>query len=149
MELVVERADGPVDVAPLISVLEAPQNVPFDSTIDVVDAAGHAWRSESVLESGTSPSEPWWSMDFVSTDVAATTFALLLLSGGADDMWRSDEIAAHIIRQRDRDDDRHIAFAEAGHFLRPPSRPPPFRTTTTSGRAALLTATRAPSATVG
>lgn len=74
MELVVEPLDGPVDDAPRISVSGRPEAASINLTIDVVDAAGHAWRSVSVVENGTSPGQPWWSMEFVSRDVAPTAF---------------------------------------------------------------------------
>ena len=74
MELVVEPLDGPVDDAPRISVSGRPERESINLTIDVVDAAGHAWRSVSVVGNGTAPRAPWWSMKFVSRDVAPTAF---------------------------------------------------------------------------
>ena len=45
---------------------------------------------------------------------------MLLLSGEADAMWPSTEMAAEIIARRSRADDEHLIFPAAGHFLRPP-----------------------------
>ena len=43
---------------------------------------------------------------------------MLLLSGEAA-MWPSTEMATEIIARRARADDQHLAFPDAGHFLRP------------------------------
>ncbi len=48
---------------------------------------------------------------------------LLLISGGDDQMWPSDEMAEAIIARRGRGDDRHLHFAAAGHFIGPPFTP--------------------------
>jgi dienelactone hydrolase len=48
---------------------------------------------------------------------------LLLLSGEDDQMWPASEMAAAVISRRGRADDRHLSFAQAGHFLGPPFTP--------------------------
>ena len=48
---------------------------------------------------------------------------MLLLSGEADAMWPSTEMAAEIIARRSRADDQHLIFPDAGHFLRSPVTP--------------------------
>ncbi|HEX3564371.1 MAG TPA: acyl-CoA thioester hydrolase/BAAT C-terminal domain-containing protein [Acidimicrobiales bacterium] len=48
---------------------------------------------------------------------------LLLLSGQDDQMWPSVTMANSIMARRDRTDDQHLSFADAGHFFRPPFTP--------------------------
>jgi len=52
---------------------------------------------------------------------------LLLLSGEDDQMWPASEMAAAAMSRRGRADDRHLSFADAGHFLGPRSRRRRFR----------------------
>jgi pimeloyl-ACP methyl ester carboxylesterase len=48
---------------------------------------------------------------------------LLLLSGQDDQMWPSVTMADSIMARRDRADDHHRSFPDAGHFFRPPFTP--------------------------
>jgi dienelactone hydrolase len=48
---------------------------------------------------------------------------LLLLSGQDDQMWPSSAMANSIMARRDRTDDRHLSFPDAGHFFRAPFTP--------------------------
>jgi dienelactone hydrolase len=52
---------------------------------------------------------------------------LLVVSGDADEMWPAREMSESIIEQRRSDgvgaEDRHLRFADAGHFIRPPITP--------------------------
>jgi dienelactone hydrolase len=48
---------------------------------------------------------------------------LLLLSGQDDQMWPSVTMANSIMARRDRTDDRHLSFPDAGHFFRAPFTP--------------------------
>jgi dienelactone hydrolase len=48
---------------------------------------------------------------------------LLLLSGQDDQMWPSVTMADSIMARRNRPDDRHLSFPDAGHFFRPPFTP--------------------------
>jgi pimeloyl-ACP methyl ester carboxylesterase len=74
VRLQVEPSSGPVDVVPELSVEGAPAGQPVELIIEVTDAAGHRWRSLSTLDANSDPSRPWWSMEFVSEDVAPTAF---------------------------------------------------------------------------
>ncbi|MPY95730.1 MAG: hypothetical protein GEV08_22560 [Acidimicrobiia bacterium] len=48
---------------------------------------------------------------------------LLLLTGEDDRLWPSASMARAILARRRRDDDRHLTYPAAGHFLRPPITP--------------------------
>jgi hypothetical protein len=74
VELSVDPAAGPADVVPRISVTGAPPGTVVELTIEVVDAAGHRWRSVVPLDEGADPAFPWWAMTFASDGVAPTAF---------------------------------------------------------------------------
>jgi dienelactone hydrolase len=52
---------------------------------------------------------------------------LLMVSGDADEMWPASEMSESIIERRRShgvgSEDRHLRFADAGHFIRPPITP--------------------------
>jgi dienelactone hydrolase len=71
MELHVTPLDGPVDVAPTLTVTGVPPGTPVTLTIRTTDAAGHPWCSSGtypVTADGSlamdDPERPWWDMRF-------------------------------------------------------------------------------------
>ncbi|MQA74710.1 MAG: hypothetical protein GEU88_10290 [Solirubrobacterales bacterium] len=67
---------------------------------------------------------------------------LLLVAGDADEMWPASEMSESIVERRRShgvgSEDRHLRFADAGHFIRPPITPTtiPWSTDLVSGGTA-------------
>lgn len=74
MRVTVSPGSTLVDEVPVISVTEGPPDEAVELTIEVVDAAGHRWRSTSQL-GGPDGERRWWDMEFIDENAAPTAFS--------------------------------------------------------------------------
>ncbi len=82
MELHVTPLDGPVDVAPTLTLTGVPAGTPVTLTIRTTDAAGHPWCSSGshpVAPDGSLPTDdperPWWDMRFDDPHTVPVAFS--------------------------------------------------------------------------
>lgn len=79
IEVRVTPDPSPADVAPTVTVTGLAPDAATAVVIDLIDAAGHAWRSTTAMRTGTDgsldtatlpdPSRPWWDMAFAEEQV--------------------------------------------------------------------------------